>query len=396
MSRAVFGRAAALLGAAALAAGAAWVWAHRPWRVVASVNGATLTASELDLRVQTFGGGGERDREWLAKTWIVKELLLGEAVHRGVRPEPGDEQEASDLITAWLAAHGSAPERFFADGPLPEASKRQDFKEGVLVNLLVRDELVKQGFRELVGELFGRADVRCGEYPGLEKLHEGGAPLPLYAGMWGWEPMRVVAGADGSILTSAELDLRARNMLDDVRRMGRNVPKEREREALAGFRRDAVKQWFLKQVLCDEAVRQGFTVTPPDEKEEMAKVVASLKRHKLTVEQFFKDGPLPESVKRADFRAAILAGKLARREVSDKINVTGREIEAEMSELRRKGEKADRKAVIGKLRGDRFKRGYRELFRSLFVKARVFCTEFPDLEKVDGVSPPVPEERGGR
>ena len=107
--------------------------------------------------------------------------------------------------------------------------------------------------------------------------------------------------------------------------------------------------------------------------------------------QFFEEGPLPESVKWADFRASILVNKFTKREVGEKINVTTREIEAKMAEAG-----MSRKAAIDKLRNDRFVRGYRDLFRSLFVKARVSCPEFPEMENVDSVSPPRPEDKEGK
>ncbi len=377
--------AAALLFVAAIVVGGAWLWMQRPWRIVASVNGTAMTARELDMRVQSLGG----DRRTWVKAWIVKELLLGEAVQRGVPTAQGDEQETMALVTAWLVAHKTTPERFFAEGPLPEASKRQDFKEGVLINNFVKGELGTRGFGDLVKELYGKAVVKCPEFPEFEKF--GGGAAPLYVGLWGWDPMRVAASVDGNLLTSAELDLRSLTLLDDVRRMGRNVPKEREYEALRHYRREAVKQWLLKQVLRSEADRSGFTITQADEKEALAKAVAPLKKHNLTVTQFFEEGPLPESVKWADFRASILVNKFTKREVGEKINVTTREIEAKMAEAG-----MSRKAAIDKLRNDRFVRGYRDLFRSLFVKARVSCLEFPEMENVDSVSPPRPEDKEGK
>lgn len=399
--RRAFKTAVALLFVAAVAAGGAWLWRLRPWRVVASVNGTALTARELDMRVKTLGG----DRLSWTKAWIVKELLLGEAVQRNVPTAQGDEQETMALVTSWLATRKMTPEQFFAEGPLPEASKRQDFKEGVLINNFVRGEMSTRGFGDVVRELHGKSVVKCPEFPELERPLDGA--VPLYAGIWGWWPMRVAASVDGNLLTSAELDLRSLTMLDDIRRMGRNVPKEREHETLRHYRREAAKQWFLKQVLRAEAVRRGFSVTQADEKEELAKVVAPLRKHNLTVTQFFEEGPLPESVKWADFRASILVKKFTMREVGDKISVSTKEIDEKMAELRKKAAeeaaaggkptvKTDRKSAIDQLRSERFARGYRDLFRSLFVKARVSCPEFPDLESVDGVSPPRPEDGEGK
>jgi len=95
----------------ALAIGGAWLWSIRPWRVVASVNGVALTARELDLRAAAYGG----DRREMARTWIAKEVLLGEAVQRSVSVAEADERAAKDILAAWLANAGTTPERFFQD-----------------------------------------------------------------------------------------------------------------------------------------------------------------------------------------------------------------------------------------------------------------------------------------
>ncbi len=382
----------ALLVLAALAAGGILLWNRRPWRVVASVNGATLTARELDMRVATYLGyasvqqpGQKSLHRDLVAAWIAKELLLGEAVQRNVLTGQGDEKEAMDLITSWLKTQGKTPEQFFNEGPLPEDAKRQDFKEGILINNLLKSDLAKRGFSEIMKDLRAKSLVKCPEFPELEKENVS-LPRSPYLGLWGWAPMRVIVSVDGNMVTSAELDLRALTMLEDVRRMGRTVPEEREQAALQGFRRDAIKQWILKQVLCAEAARRGFSVTPADEKVEQAKLAKSesgFNRHNITVSQFFEEGPLPESVKRADFRAGILIKKFTLRDIGEKITVTSQDIEAKMAK-----DGLDRKTAIDNLRNERFLQGYRNLFRSLFVKARVSCPECRDFERVDGVSPP--------
>jgi hypothetical protein len=104
-------RVVTLVALAALVVGGAWAWARRPWRVVASVNGAKLTARELDLRAEAFGG----DRRETARTWIAKEVLLGEAVQRGVSVAEEDERATTDILASWFAAHGMTAERFFKE-----------------------------------------------------------------------------------------------------------------------------------------------------------------------------------------------------------------------------------------------------------------------------------------
>jgi hypothetical protein len=50
--------------------------------------------------------------------------------------------------------------------------------------------------------------------------------------------------------------------------------------------------------------------------------------------------------------------------------------------------KADRKTAIEMLRQEKYNMAFRDLFRERFGKMAVECPAFPDLESVDGVSPP--------
>ena len=385
----------AIAALAALACGGALLWMHRPWRVIATVDGDALTSNDLDLRLKTYGGGRnvtEGDRREMVRAWIAKQILLGEAVRRNAALAEGDEREVKGVLVAWLASHGATVDSFFAEGPLPEEVKRNDFKEGLLVHALVREVLDKESFAEFYRSLHEKALVRCPEFPDLERP---AAEPPLYVGLWGWHPARVSVAAAGQVVTSAELDLRVRNAQDDLRRRGFTPP------ALNVLRRHEAQVWIFKAVMLAEALRQGMTVTPDDERKERAKMSGSLKPHKLTVEQFFKEGVLPESLKMADFRANIRVNKLLAREVDEKANVSGPEIEARMAELRRRAAdeaarglkpttRSDRKTAINDLRMERHNKGCRAIFRSLYGSARVWSPEFPEMERLDGVSPPLP------
>jgi len=378
---------------AALASGGTWLWMRRPWRVVATVDGDTLTSRDLDIRVETYGG----DRREIVRAWIAKQLLLGEAVRRNVLLEEGDEREVKSVLVAWLASRGTTADGFFAQGPLPEDVKRNDFKEGLLVHALVTETLRKENgsFAEFYRSLHAKASVQCPEFPALER---GDGPVPLYVGFWGWAPARVSVVAAGQVLTSAELDLRVRNTQDDLRRRNMALP------TLEVLRRHEAQTWIYKVVMQAEAVRRNVAVTPDDEKKERARMGSQLLSHKLTVEQFFKEGVLPESLKVEDFRSNIRVNKFLAREVDGKINFSTPEIEACMADLRRRADeeaargmkpttKSDRKTAVNQLHQERHNRGCRVLFRSLFSSARVWSPEFPEMERVDGVSPPFPDER---
>ena len=380
---------------AALTAGGTWMWRHRPWRIVATVDGDVLTSRDLDLRIKAYCGGRpvtESDRREMVRAWIAKPILLGEAVRRNASLSETDERVVKGVLVAWLASQGTTADDFFAEGPLPEDVKRNDFKEGLLIHALVREVLGKEPFAAFYRPLHEKALVQCPEFPELERP---GGELPLYAGLWGWRPARVSIAAAGQVVTSAELDLRVRNAQDDLRRRGFTPP------AVSVLRRHEAQVWIFKVVMHAEAVRQGLTVTPDDERRERAKMSASLKPHKLTVEQFFKEGVLPESLKIEDFRANIRVNKLLVREVDEKANVSGTEIEARMAELRRRAAdeaarglkpttRSDRKTAINDLRLERHNKGCRAIFRSLYGSARVWSPEFPEMERLDGVSPPLP------
>jgi hypothetical protein len=168
--------------------------------------------------------------------------------------------------------------------------------------------------------------------------------------------------------------------------------------------RHEAQTWIVKAVMRAEAARRGFLVTPDDEKEQMERKARALKPHKLTVGQFFKEGVLPEALKWDDFRSEIRVGKFTAREVREKISVTTQEIEARMAELRKRAAeeaarggkptvRSDRKTAIDQLHSERYFRGFRDLFRSLFGSARVWSPEFPEMERVDGVSLPIFKER---
>ena len=108
------------------------MWMHRPWRVIATVDGDALTSTDLELRLKTYCAGRnatEGDRREMVRAWIAKQILLGEAVRRNVSLAEGDEREVKGILVAWLANQGTTVDKFFAEGPLPEELKRNDFKE---------------------------------------------------------------------------------------------------------------------------------------------------------------------------------------------------------------------------------------------------------------------------
>jgi uncharacterized protein YnzC (UPF0291/DUF896 family) len=218
--------------------------------------------------------------------------------------------------------------------------------------------------------------------------------------LWSNLPGRTAVSVNGRILTARELDWRAQTLIDDAKRMENLlIPEHAMKEAMRHYRRTAAKMWIVKEVLLAAAVESGVKATADDEKASLARVASQLKSRNLTPEQFFKEGPIPENIKREDFREALLIGKLTKRDIDGKISLTTKEIDDRMKELRefnalaaQSGKKtkvkANRKAAIDMLRREKYNEGFRNLFRAKFSTVKVKCPAFPDLEAVDGVSPP--------
>ena len=218
--------------------------------------------------------------------------------------------------------------------------------------------------------------------------------------LWSNRPGRTAVSVNGRILTARELDWRAQTLIDDAKRVENLLIPEREmKEAMRHYRRTAAKMWIVKEVLLAAAVESGVKVTVEDEKASLAKVERQLKSRHLTPEQFFKEGPIPEATKRSDFKEAVLIGKYTKEEIEDKLSVGTKEIDDRIKELRKINAdvaksggkprfKADRKTAIEMLRQEKYNIAFRNLFREKFGKAVVESPDFPDMESVDGVSPP--------
>jgi hypothetical protein len=148
----------ALIGAVALAGGAFFLWSNRPGRTAVSVHGRILTARELDWRAQTLIDDAKRMENLLiperekkeamrhyrrtaAKMWIVKEVLLAAAVESGVKVTADDEKSSLARVASQLKSRNLTPEQFFKEGPIPEATKRSDFKEAVLIGKYTKREI---------------------------------------------------------------------------------------------------------------------------------------------------------------------------------------------------------------------------------------------------------------
>ena len=231
----------AITGAIALVVGGVILWNNWPGRTAVSVNGRVLTDRELTWRAQTLIDDAKRVehllipekempeamrhyRRMAAKMWIVKEVLLAAAVESGVKATAADEKESLAKVEQQLKSRNLTPEQFFKEGPIPEETKRSDFREAVLIGKYTKREidgklglatkeiddrmkelrelnakLAKDGkppvkadrksaiemlrqekynieFRNLFREKFGKMAVECPAFPDLESV-DGVSPL---------------------------------------------------------------------------------------------------------------------------------------------------------------------------------------------------------------------------
>lgn len=206
--------------------------------------------------------------------------------------------------------------------------------------------------------------------------------------LWRQRPWRVSVSVNGRVITARELDMRAQLLLEDGRRTGRSS------ESLVEYRRQAAARWIVKELLLSESVARGVELGAEDEREELAKLGEDLKPHRLTVEQYFKQMPLPEETMRQDFREVLLLRKFLKKEVDDKVSITTADIESCMKALKSKafllrmhGEKdrmkTDRKSVSDMLRASLLNKGYRDLLRSLCGKADIRAPDYPEFKDVE-------------
>lgn len=218
--------------------------------------------------------------------------------------------------------------------------------------------------------------------------------------LWRHRPDRPAVAVNGRVLTDRELTWRAQTLIDDAKRMENLlIPERRIKEALRHYRRMAAKMWIVKEVLLAAAVESGTKVDAKDEKASLAKLEAQLKPRNITPEQFFREGPIPEEMKRAEFKETVLIEKFADREIGGKIKFGAKDIDDKAKEIRELNElavkagrkpafKTDRKSVIDAIHRERYNMAFRDLFRDRFSRMSVECPAYPDLEAVDGVSPP--------
>lgn len=211
--------------------------------------------------------------------------------------------------------------------------------------------------------------------------------------LWGQRPWRVVVEVNGHVMTAGELRARGKGLLEDAKKSQHLVvPKNRAKQAEAQhyYEARAANLWVLKMLMLDEALARKLKVTPGEAQESLRLMEERLKDHGdgMTVEDYFKHGPLPEDMLRSEFEEGVLLTKLLRQEVEDKITLSPDEITKHHEDLQRVAmltkkvspAMIDRKYAIDSLRRIRYLEGTRKFYQSLRAKADVKAPEYPEVE----------------
>ena len=212
--------------------------------------------------------------------------------------------------------------------------------------------------------------------------------------MWGRRPWRAVVEVNGHVLTAGELHARGEGLLEDAKKTEHLVvPNNRAKraEAQRHYEVKAAKLWVLKMLMLDEALARKLKATPAEAQEAVKLMGKRLKTRNMTVDDYFKNGPLPADVLRREFEEGVLVTKLLKQEVEDKIALDPDEITKHHEELQRRAaivkkipaQRIDRKFAIDSLRSIRYLEGVKKFYESLRAKAEVKAPEYPEVEAFD-------------
>jgi len=209
--------------------------------------------------------------------------------------------------------------------------------------------------------------------------------------LWIQRPWRVVVEVNGHTMTAGELHARGAGLLEDAKKTEHLVvPNNRAKQAEAQryYEEKAASLWVLKMLMLDEALARKLKATPAEAQEAVKLMEKRLKSRNMTVDDYFKRGPLPEEMLRREFEEGVLVTKLLKQEVEDKIVLKPDEITKHHEELQRRAmlskkvqpSKIDRKFAVDSLRSIRYMEGVKKFYESLRAKADVKAPEYPKVE----------------
>ena len=223
--------------------------------------------------------------------------------------------------------------------------------------------------------------------------------------LWGRRPWRVVVEVNGHTMTAGELHVRGAGLLESAKRDEHLVvPKNRAKQAEAQrfYEIKAAKLWVLKMLMLDEALARKLKATPAEAQEAVKQMEQRLKLRGMTVDDYFKRGPLPEDMLRREFEEGVLVTKLLKQEVEDKIVLSPDEITKHLEVMKRRAaaskkppaKKIDRKGAVDELRSLRYLEGVKRFYESLRAKADVKAPEYPDVEAFTPSAPATKDDNG--
>ena len=209
--------------------------------------------------------------------------------------------------------------------------------------------------------------------------------------LWRQRPWKVVVEVNGHEMTAGELRARGKGLLEDAKKTEHLVvPKNsaKQAEALHYYETKAANLWVLKMLMLDEALARRLKATPAEAQEAIKLMERRLKPRGMTVDDYFKHGPLPEEMLRREFEEGVLVTKLLKQEVEDKIELKPDEITAHLEKMQRyaaitkkvPAKNINRKTAIDELRSLRYLEGTRKFYESLRAKAEVKAPDYPEVE----------------
>ena len=145
------------------------------------------------------------------------------------------------------------------------------------------------------------------------------APQPVRPAV----PPATAARVGTNILSVAEAKLRAKTLLDDEIEFNHlSFAPENRAAAEAHYYKEAVERWITSRILSDEARRLGMGASKGEMNLQLVKMDKTLRaKRRTTLKEFAAKCPFGSETLMKDVENAVLAEKLLKREVADKIPV---------------------------------------------------------------------------
>jgi len=180
--------------------------------------------------------------------------------------------------------------------------------------------------------------------PGCKKQEENNAEALKAKG--GGDPNQVVASVDGVKYLRKDLD-----SLVSAAMGAQNIPMDQLEEAREFLEARFITEFVKKQLLLNEAKKEGIVATEEDRNEMLARVMPMLQSRNMTLDQYFQSSPLGEEFARSEFEKGLIFDKLLKEKVINHIVIDDDTIAAALAEQAQANVKVEevRKACLAKI-----------------------------------------------